>query len=51
MVTFMAVLCAELPAASVAATLKLYVVNGDKPLTVMFGLLVVPIDTPFLKTV
>jgi len=50
-VTFIAALCAELPAASVAATLKLYVVNGDKPVTVMLGLLVVPTATPFLKTV
>jgi hypothetical protein len=50
-VTFIAVLCAELPAASLAATLKLYVVNGDKPVMVMLGLLVVPAATPFLKTV
>jgi hypothetical protein len=50
-VTFIAVLCAELPAASVAATLKLYVVNGDKPVIVILGLLVVPAATPFLKTV
>jgi hypothetical protein len=46
-----AALCAELPAASVAATLKVYVVSGDKPVMVMLGLLVVPAATPFLKTV
>jgi hypothetical protein len=34
-----------------AATLKLYVVKGDKPVIVMLGLLVVPAATPFLKTV
>jgi hypothetical protein len=50
-VTFIAVPCAELPAASFAATLKLYVVKGDKPVMVMLGLLVVPAATPFLKTV
>jgi hypothetical protein len=44
-------LCAELPAASVAATLKLYVVKGERPLMVMLGLLVVATATPFLKTV
>jgi hypothetical protein len=50
-VTLIAVLCAELPAASVAATLNEYVVNGDNPVIVMLGLLVVPAATPFLKTV
>jgi hypothetical protein len=47
----MAVLCAELPAASVAATLKVYVVKGDKPVIVRLGLVEVPAATPFLKTV
>jgi hypothetical protein len=50
-VTLIAVLCAELPAASLAATLKLYVVTGDKPVIDMLGLLVVPAATPFLNTV
>jgi hypothetical protein len=50
-VTFIAALCAEVPAASVAATLKLYVVKGDKPVTVRLGLFEVPAATPFLKTV
>jgi hypothetical protein len=50
-VTLMAVLCAELPAASVAATLKVYVVKGDKPVIVRLGLVEVPAATPFLKTV
>jgi hypothetical protein len=50
-VTFIAVLCAELPATSVAATLKLYVVTGDNPVTVKLVLVVVPTATPFRKTV
>jgi hypothetical protein len=50
-VTFIDVLCAELPAASVAATLNVYVVRGDNPVIEMLGLLVVPAATPFLKTV
>jgi hypothetical protein len=47
----MALLWAELPAASLAATLKLYVVTGDKPVIDMFGLFVVPIAAPFRNTV
>jgi hypothetical protein len=50
-VTFTDELCAELPAASLAATRKVYVVNGDKPLIVILGLLEVASATPFLKIV
>jgi hypothetical protein len=47
----MAALWAELPAASLAATLNEYVVNGDKPVAVKLGPLEVPTATPFLKIV
>jgi hypothetical protein len=50
-VTFIAALCAELPAASLAATLNEYVVTGDKPVAVKFGLGEVPTATPFRKIV
>jgi hypothetical protein len=50
-VTFIAAPGAELPAASLALTVKLYVVKGDKPVTVRFGVVEVPTATPFLKTV
>jgi hypothetical protein len=46
-----AVLCAELPAASFAATLNEYVVTGDKPVAVKLLLLEVPTATPLRKIV
>jgi hypothetical protein len=45
--TLTAELCAESPNASLAATVKLYVVPGDKPVTAKLVLGVVPIDVPF----
>jgi hypothetical protein len=46
-VTGTAELCAETPNASVAATVKLYAVPGDRPVTAKLVLGVVPIDLPF----
>ena len=45
--TLTAELCAEAPNASLAATVKLYVVPGDKPVTAKLVFDVVPIDVPF----
>jgi hypothetical protein len=46
-VTLTAELCAEVPNESVAATVKLYLVPGDKPVTPKLVFVVVPIDVPF----
>jgi hypothetical protein len=46
-VTLAAELCAESPNESLAATVKLYVVPGDKPVTAKLVFAVVPIDVPF----
>ncbi len=45
--TLTAELCAEAPNESLAATVKLYVVPGDKPVTAKLVFVVVPIDVPF----
>jgi hypothetical protein len=50
-VTFIAVLCAELPAALEAETLKVYVVCGDNPVMDAFGVVEVANATPFRKIV
>jgi len=46
-VTGMAELCAESPNESLAATVKLYSVPGDNPVTEKLAFVVVPIDVPF----
>jgi hypothetical protein len=46
-VTLIAVLWADAPSESVAATEKLYWVDADKPVTLYVGLVVVAIDVPF----
>jgi hypothetical protein len=46
-VTFTPELCEEVPAASVAETLKVYVVEGERLLTVNEVLDVDPIELPF----
>jgi hypothetical protein len=45
------VLCADVPAASVAATVKLYFVEGESPLTLKLVPVTVAIAVPFLNTV
>src|ERR1039458_298901 len=45
--TLIAVLWADAPSESVAATEKLYWVDADKPVTLYVGLVVVAIDVPF----
>jgi hypothetical protein len=47
-VTLSAVLCDEEPAASVAATVKLYVVDAANPVTEKLVPVTVPIETPLL---
>jgi hypothetical protein len=46
-VTLKAELWAEAPAASVAATVKLYVVPAVKPVTAKLGVAEVPMEVPF----
>jgi hypothetical protein len=51
-VTLSAALCEDVPKASVAATVKLYVVEGESPLTTKLALPVtVAIGAPFSNTV
>ena len=50
-VTFTSALCAEEPAESEAATVKLNIPLAVRPLTGKFVLVVVPSDVPFSKTV
>jgi hypothetical protein len=50
-VTFRAELAAEVPAASVASTVKLYVVETARPVTANEVPVAVPIEAPFFKTV
>jgi hypothetical protein len=47
----MTALWPDAPAASVAATAKLYVVDGDSPETAKLAPDVVPIEVPLRKTV
>jgi len=46
-VTLIAVLCAEAPAESLAATEKLYCVPAVKPVTLYVGFVTVAIELPF----
>ncbi len=46
-VTLIAELCAEVPAASLAATVNEYGVEGVKPVTAKVGPVGVPIEVPF----
>jgi hypothetical protein len=50
-VTLSAELALEVPAASVASTVKLYVVEAANPLTANDVPLAVPIEVPFCNTV
>ena len=50
-VTFTAALAGEVPAASVASTVKLYAVDAASPLTANDVLFEVPIEVPFCNTV
>lgn len=50
-VTLTGELADEVPAASVASTLKLYVVEAESPLTAKVVPLAVPIEVPFCRTV
>jgi hypothetical protein len=50
-VTLTGLLCADIPNESLAATVKLYVVEAAKPETVKLAPVVVPIELPFSKTV
>jgi hypothetical protein len=50
-VTLTAELALEVPAASVASTVKLYVVEADSPLTAKDVPLAVPIELPFCNMV
>ena len=50
-VTFTAPLAGEVPAASVASTVKLYDVEAARPLTVNDVPVGVPIEVPFCRTV
>jgi hypothetical protein len=50
-VTLIELLCADIPNESLAATVKLYVVEAVKPDTVKLVPLLVPIELPFSKTV
>ena len=40
-------LCTDVPALSVAATVKLYVVEGNRPVTLKLVVVLVPIEVPF----
>jgi len=46
-VTLIAVLWADVPSESLAATEKVYCVEADKPVTLYEGVVVVAIDVPF----
>jgi hypothetical protein len=50
-VTFTAVLAGEVPAASVASTVKLYEVDAERPLTANDVPVALPIEVPFCSTV
>jgi len=50
-VTLIAALCPEVPNASLAATVKLKVVDATKPVTEKPVPVAVPIELPFRKTV
>lgn len=50
-VTLSAELAGDVPFASVASTVKLYVVDAESPLTASEVPLVVPIELPFCNTV
>jgi hypothetical protein len=50
-VTLTKLLCPDIPNESLAATMKLYVVEAAKPETVKVVAVVEPIELPFSKTV
>jgi hypothetical protein len=49
-VTLRGELAAEVPSASVASTVKLYVVEAERPVTANDGLVEVPMEVPFCST-